>query len=126
MSSCRIARGKRKGDFNMEEMNLAKLEAVVEKMLKHIQELKRENASLQAQVEDKNNTIVDLEAQLSSVTSNQDEVGKRVTNLLSSIEEWEKSVDLETLDDHQEVAEEAEEAEEPMEPREANLFSIAD
>lgn len=115
----------------MEGMNLARLEAVVEKMLKHIEELRRENAMLQTQLEVKNNNIFDLEAQLSSVTANQEEVGNRVSHLLRSIEEWEKTTDFGSMDDQEEAAEavdDVEEAEETEaeEPREANLFSIAD
>jgi predicted nuclease with TOPRIM domain len=76
----------------MEGMNLGKLEAVVEKMLCNLQEIKRENAALQAQVEAKNSKIFELEATLNDLTSNQEEVSSRVTNLLCSIEDWEKSL----------------------------------
>lgn len=77
----------------MEGMNLAKLEAVVEKMLGNLQDIRRENAALQAQVEAKNRQIAALEATLNNLTSNQEEVSSRVTNLLSSIEDWEKSLE---------------------------------
>jgi len=100
----------------MEGMNLAKLEAVVEKMLNNLHELRRENAALQAQVEARNNRIDDLEVQLNALNSTQEEVSSRVTNLLSSIEEWERAVDTDPQ----------EEGEEAPEPREANLFSMAD
>ena len=98
----------------MEGMNLAKLEAVIEKMLNSMQELKREKATLQAQLESKNNKIADLEAQLRSLNSNQEEVGTRVTNLLSTIEEWEKSADSDDSGNQ----------EEPTESKETNLFNL--
>jgi len=87
----------------MEGMNLAKLEAVVEKMLGNLQDIKRENAALQAQVEAKNGKIAELESKISALASNQDEVSSRVTNLLSSIEDWERSLegsDDEKIDAH--------------------------
>ena len=96
----------------MEGMNLAKLEAVVEKMLSNLQEMKRENAALQTQLESKNNRITELESKVESMSSSQDEVSSRVTSLLSSIEEWERKADFDTndeqvdsQDDHAEVVE---------------------
>jgi len=77
----------------MEGMNLAKLEAVVEKMLSNLQDIKRENAALQVQVEAKNTKISELELKINALTSNQDEVSSRVTSLLSSIEDWEKTLE---------------------------------
>ncbi|MDP2104637.1 MAG: cell division protein ZapB, partial [Desulfobulbaceae bacterium] len=71
----------------MEGINLEKLEAVVEKMLNNINELKRDKATLEAQVEARNATISDLEEKISSMTFTQEEVSSRVTNLLSSIED---------------------------------------
>jgi len=82
----------------MEGINLEKLEAVVEKMLGNINELKRDKAALQAQVEARNATIADLEAKLNAMTSTQDEVSFRVSNLLSSIEDWERSTENDPQD----------------------------
>ena len=119
----------------MEGMNLAKLEAVVEKMLHNLQEMKRENASLQAQLEAKQNKIEELEARVEGMASNQEEVSNRVTNLLSSIEEWEKSVEPEEAAEAEEtvVPEEAagledvpESPEEFVEPKGGGLFSLGE
>lgn len=106
----------------MEGMNLAKLEAVVEKMLSNLQDVRRENATLQAQVEAKNSKIAELESKIHALTSNQDEVSSRVTNLLSSIEDWEKS--LEGNDDEKSDAHS--EQEEPADSRGGGLFSLGD
>lgn len=106
----------------MEGMNIAKLEAVVEKMLGHLQELRRENAGLQAQLEARNNKIAELEAKLNAMTSTQEEVSSRVTNLLSSIEDWEKSTATGDSAEHEgnEVHEEV------MPSRGGNLFSLGE
>lgn len=111
----------------MEGMNLEKLEAMVEKMLNNLQELRRENAQLQAQLEARNSRVAELEGQVNAMTSTQDEVSTRVTTLLSSIEEWERSVESESPD--------SEDNREQQAPREGgtenssrgtNLFSIGE
>lgn len=101
----------------MEGINLEKLEAVVEKMLHNINELKRDKAALEAQVEARNMTISDLQDKVNSMTSNQEEVSSRVSNLLSSIEDWERS----TEDDSQDIT-----TEEHIEKNEGSLFSIGE
>ena len=104
----------------MEGMNLSKLEAVVEKLLSSLQEIKQENAALQSQLEAKKSKISELESKVTALTSNQDEVSSRVTNLLSSIEDWEKS-----LGAHEEDADDAPaEEDEPAESRGGDLFSL--
>ena len=107
----------------MEGMNLAKLEAVVEKMLFNLQEVKQENAALQAQVEAKNNKISELESKINDLTSNQEEVSSRVTTLLSSIEDWEKT--LGGSDDDEENDAHATQ-DEPIESRGGGLFSLGE
>ncbi len=77
----------------MEGMNLEKLEAMVEKMLNNLQELRRDNAQLQAQLAAKNSRVAELESEVKAMNSTQDEVSTRVTTLLSSIEEWERTLD---------------------------------
>lgn len=108
----------------MEGMNLAKLEAVVEKMLSNLQEIKRENVALQAQVEAKNSKIVELEAKIADFASNQEEVSSRVTNLLSSIEDWEKSLGGSDEDEENGDLHSAQDL--PAEPRGGGLFSLGD
>lgn len=97
----------------MEGMNLAKLEEVVKKMLGNLQEMKRENAALQIQLESKNNKLAELESKVKAMTSTQDEVSSRVTNLLSTIEEWEKNADVAPPDELP-VEQDVEQDEEPF------------
>ena len=113
----------------MEGMNLAKLEAVIEKMLGNLQEMKRENTSLQAQLSAKNNKIEELESRIKAMASDQEEVGNRVSNLLSSIEEWERSVEPEDVaapEDVVEPEEVHEGREEFVESKRGGLFSLGE
>lgn len=109
----------------MEGMNLAKLEAVVEKMLNNLQEVKRENAELLAQLEMKSSKISELESALHDLTSNQEEVSSRVTSLLSSIEEWENSMGG-SCDDGDESDDTPVRTEEQAESRGGGLFSLGE
>ena len=112
----------------MEGMNLAKLEAMVEKMLNNLNELRRENATLQARVEARDAKIADLEAKIDTATATQEEVGSRVANLLNSIEEWERSIDSDEQEEEVVTDEESAEEEEVEKPkasgRGTNLFSM--
>lgn len=107
----------------MEGMNLAKLEAVVEKMLNNLQEVKRENADLRTQVEMKSSKISELESALFALTSNQEEVSSRVTSLLSTIEDWENSLEG-SCDDDENDAPALEEGQ--AESRGGGLFSLGE
>ncbi|MDA8160309.1 MAG: cell division protein ZapB [Desulfobacteraceae bacterium] len=97
----------------MEGMNLKKLEAVVEKMLANMQELRRDNAELKTQLANRNSKIEELEGTIQGLAANQEEVSSRVTGLISSIEEWERS-----LEDGTEA--------EMREPRGGGLFSMGE
>ena len=113
----------------MEGMNLAKLEAVVEKMLGNLQEMKRENTSLQAQLEARNSKIEELESRIKAMASDQEEVSNRVTNLLSSIEDWERSAepeDVVAFEDVVEPEEAREGREEFVESKRGGLFSLGE
>jgi len=110
----------------MEGMNLAKLEAVVEKMLSNLQELKRENAMLQVQLEAKGEKLAELESKVKSLTSSQEEVSSRVSSLLSSIEEWEKKVDLDSPPEEQVDLQEDHEEAEIVESKGGGLFSLGE
>ena len=70
---------------------LLKLEAVVQKMLGTIKELKSSNISLESQICDKDKKIEELESRLAAVSSDQEDISSRVTSLISSIEDWEKN-----------------------------------
>lgn len=112
----------------MEGINLEKLEAVVDKMLNNINELKKDKAALQAQVEARNVTIAELEEKVSSMTSSQEEVSSRVTNLLSSIEDWERSTEADEEEDRYEAqdTQDIPPAEEQSEKNGGSLFSIGE
>lgn len=110
----------------MEGMNLAKLEAVVEKMLSNLQELKRENAMLQVQLEAKGEKVAELESKVKSMASSQEEVSSRVSSLLSSIEEWEKKVDLAPPPEEQVDLHEDHEEVEIVESKGGGLFSLGE
>jgi len=106
----------------MEGMHLAKLEAVVEKMLGNLADMRRQNAALQAELAVKKEHIVGLEARLHELTENQAEVSSRVTTLLSSIEEWEGSQEETTVDgDDPDSADEG-----YAEPKGGGLFSLGE
>ncbi len=77
----------------MEKETLLRLEAVVQKMLGNIDELKKENNTLELQLSEKNNKIDVLEERLAAVTNDQEHISTRVSSLISSIEEWEKNDD---------------------------------
>ena len=77
----------------MEKETLLRLEAVVQKMLGNIDELKNENNTLELQLREKNNRIGELEGRLAVVTNDQEDISTRVSSLISSIEEWEKNDD---------------------------------
>lgn len=82
----------------MENETLLKLESVVQKMLANIDDLKQENGALRSQVHEKKAKIEELEAKVAAMNSDQDAVSSRVSTLISSIEEWEKSIEQATND----------------------------
>lgn len=78
----------------MAQMNdLERLEAVVAKMLSSMNVLKQEKAALQGQVEEKDLIIQELEEKISAISFDQESISSRVTSLISSIEEWEESLE---------------------------------
>ena len=79
------------GDVPMGNETLLKLEAVVQKMLGTIKELKSSNISLESQIRDKDTKIEELESKLAAVNSDQEDISSRVTSLIDSIEDWEKN-----------------------------------
>ena len=126
-----------------QEAELHRLELIVEKLLANFTELKAENGRLQDTIKDKNQQLEDLRAELSTQKSERGEISKRVTSLVSQIEDWEKTLDIEaegalggSNDGQGPVSEiEAEEEEDPEpaasskggeeEKRQHNLFSIS-
>jgi chromosome segregation ATPase len=75
----------------MENETLLRLEAVVQKMLGTINELKKSKLELEGQIHDRDIKIGELENKLAAVNSDQEKISSRVTSLISSIEEWEKN-----------------------------------
>lgn len=82
----------------MEKETLSKLESVVQKMIGNINQLKKENSSLNSQLQEKQLKIDELENRISAVTSDQNDISTRVSSLIESIEEWESLGDLDDND----------------------------
>ena len=105
---------------------LLKLEAVVQKMLGNINELKSEKSSLESQLQEKTSKIEELENMLASATSDQEDVSARVSSLISSIEEWEKSEDDGAQGNDQDVQAPEPALEGPEGKQEAQLFDMGE
>ena len=74
-----------------ETEDLGRLESVVEKLLADFNTLKNDNNELEKLLEQKNNEIKELQSTLDQVHSEQNQVQQRVSGILNSIEQWEKS-----------------------------------
>ncbi len=72
--------------------SFSKLEAVVEKLLGSLKTTRDENASLILQIKSKDDKIAELEDKIQSLNSDQNDINGRVSSLINSIEDWEKSV----------------------------------
>lgn len=73
------------------ELDLAKLEQIVEKLLQKFNVLKQEKGELVAQLQAKEERIIELQAQIDTLNDNKSEIQGRVSTLIDSIEEWESS-----------------------------------
>ncbi len=108
------------------EQDLAKLEGIVENLLLRFNVLKHENVELKAQVKAKEDKIDVLGTQIDTMTVNKSEVHGRVSSLIDSIEDWEKSFS----DEAQGVSAEDKSSEDKnseMEAKgESQLFSIGE
>jgi hypothetical protein len=75
---------------NHEEEAMAQLEAVVEKLLAGYNSLKQEKAELEARLRQKEYEVEELQEVTGALKEEKSVVHKRVSGLLSSIEDWEK------------------------------------
>jgi len=78
---------------------LRRLEGFVAKLLKSFQDLKEENSRLTRELQDRDETIVDLKAQLAENDTERGEISNRVSSIIEQIEEWEVSLGEEILDE---------------------------
>lgn len=108
------------------EQDLAKLENIVENLLLKFNGLKQEKNELVAQIQAKEEKIIELQTQIESLSENRSEVHGRVSNLINSIEDWEKSFFAED-DDGTVINQSAGKKKSGAEERgEAHLFSIGE
>ncbi len=77
---------------------LKRLEGFVAKLLKSFQELKEENSRLSRQLQDRDETIVELKAQLADNDTERNEISNKVSSIIEQIEEWEVGLGEEILD----------------------------
>jgi predicted nuclease with TOPRIM domain len=75
----------------IETEDLGRLESVVEKLLTDFNNLKKENSELEELLEQQQGEINKLQATLDEVQSDRTQVQQRVSGILNSIEQWEKS-----------------------------------
>ncbi len=103
--------------------DLLKLEKVVEQLFEKFNQIKKEKVELEAVLSTKDQTIEELNAKISSLSTNQQDISSRVTSLISSIEGWEGEVssDEEAVIPIESTPSELEEKEDNS-PQEAQLF----
>lgn len=96
------------------ENELRRLESFVQKLLKSFQELKEENGRLSADLQARNETILNLKGQLAENDNERVEISSRVSNIIEQIEEWEINLGEEVFDEGAPVNDSS---------RQGNLFS---
>ncbi|SHO44634.1 hypothetical protein [Desulfopila aestuarii] len=96
------------------ENELKRLESFVAKLLKSFQDLKEENGRLTQDLQDRDETIVNLKAQLADNDNERVEISSRVSNILEQIEEWEINLGEEVFDEDEPHVDSS---------RQGNLFS---
>lgn len=76
---------------NPQEEAMARLEAVVEKLLAGFNSMKQEKAELEAQLRQRHYEVEELQEVVTALKEEKSVVHQRVSGLLSSIEDWEKN-----------------------------------
>lgn len=71
--------------------DFGRLESVVEKLLASYNALKQDKDKLEASLLQKEREILDLQAKVTALKEDRSVIHKRVTGLIGSIEQWEKS-----------------------------------
>ena len=72
-----------------QETELKRLEGFVSKLLQSFRELKDENARLEQELQDSEQTVANLKEQLAVNDMERTEINDRVTGIIDQIEEWE-------------------------------------
>jgi len=75
------------------EADLIKLEGVVTNLMERYNLLKSQNGELLAQIKSKDETIASLNEEIEGLRLEKTDVHGRVSSILGSIEEWERSLD---------------------------------
>lgn len=75
------------------EADLIKLEGIVTNLMERYNTLKLQKIELKAQIKAKDDKISELNNELETLQDEKSNVHGRVSNLLGSIEEWEKTLD---------------------------------
>lgn len=81
------------------ETELRRLEGFVAKLLKSFEDLKAENARLQADLQNREETILSLQDQLNETDTARNEINNRVSSIIEQIEEWEVNLGEEVFDE---------------------------
>jgi len=102
--------------------DFSKLEAAVEKLLASLNSVKKEKVDLQKQIAEKEVMIKELEKEVASLHDDQKKANDRVSSLISSIEDWEKGVDVDKNEDNSPDPEEDSESQKP----DGQLFSMGE
>ncbi len=76
---------------NPQEEAMARLEAVVEKLLANFNSMKQEKAEVEAQLRQRSYEVEELQEVVAALKDEKSVVHQRVSGLLSSIEDWEKN-----------------------------------
>ncbi|MFH1218068.1 MAG: hypothetical protein V1706_16360 [Pseudomonadota bacterium] len=98
--------------------DLIRLAEVVEELLTNFNQLKNENTELLQTISDRDFQIKEMEEQVNRLQNEKHDASKRVSGILSSIQEWEKGIAGE------EKKESTESIQKPKSDSVAHLFSI--
>ena len=112
----------------MESSDFSKLEMVVKKLLDTLGTTKDENASLLMQLKNKEKKIEELEQALSALNSDKNDINCRVSSLISSIEDWEKTASLSSAPEDENMENHADEPSDDVEKmnEEGPLFNMGE
>ncbi|MFC1843677.1 hypothetical protein ACFLZ5_02695 [Thermodesulfobacteriota bacterium] len=75
--------------------NLVRLEQFVERLIENHNQLKKEKNELTAQLQEKQQEIIELQATVKSLQEDRGVMHNQVTGLIDKIGEWEKVLDTE-------------------------------
>jgi SMC interacting uncharacterized protein involved in chromosome segregation len=101
--------------------NLGRLEQFVEKLIDNHNQLKNEKSKLMAQLQEKQQEIVELQETVKSLQEDRSVMHNQVTGLIDRIGEWEKILDKEGTGHNSDSGEEARN----LSNESSSLFTIA-